>query len=232
MNYNFFKKNKINPLKEKGFSLVELMVVLGILLLISAIGILGFSTSKEYSTLQSDAENLAFNIRKAQSMAMAVNSIGNNYQNGYGVYFNLFNKDNLTSPQEVDPFSYLIFTDFENAPKGKNWDLAYLENITMSNCGSPVLFTSECYQKTVMTNKDYIADIQICDPTCNTPTSQMLAITFFRPNLDAYFCVTPASSGGCTLANSTGYVKITLKTYDHGIDKSVYVWSTGQISIE
>jgi prepilin-type N-terminal cleavage/methylation domain-containing protein len=221
---------KINLHKEKGFSLVEILVVLAIIFLISAIGFLGFSTSKENSSLQSDAENLAFNIRKAQSMAMAVNSIGNNYQNGYGVYFNLFNKDNLTNPQEVDPFSYLIFTDFENTPGGKNWDLAYLENLTISSCGNPVGLTSECFQKINTNNRNYVASLELCDTSCNYFDS--LAITFFRPNLDAYFCVVPASSGGCNLSNSKGYVKITLKTYDHGLYKIIRVWSTGQISIE
>ena len=216
--------------KNKGFTLIELLVVISIIVIILIISFLSFTRNKEIISLQSDSENLLLNIRKSQSLAMAVNNAGSgNYQNGYGVYFNL-DHNNGVYLQDTDPFSYILFTDFENTLGSKNWDRAYLENHTNVNCGNPVGLISECVQKIKTNDNNYILSLELCDTYCSS--TDILTITFLRPNLDAYFCTTPTSLGGCNTPISAGYAKITLKSPQTGKSKVIYVWSTGQISIE
>ncbi len=216
--------------KNKGFTLMEIILVVSIIIILSVITVINFSNNKEIVSLQSDAENLLLNIRKTQSLAMAVNNAGSgNYQNGYGMYLTAV-LGNPPGPQEIDPFSYIIFSDFENSAGGKDWDRAYLENSTANPCGTPVWATSECVEKITMDNMNYVSSIELCDTSCTG--TDFISITFLRPNLDAYFCTTASSGGGCTSPISAGYAKITLKSPDTGKSKIINVWSTGQISLE
>ncbi len=227
---NILKIKNKKLIIQPGFTLVELMVVIIIIIILGAIVILDSSGKKEFIKLQNDSENLLFNIRKTQSLAMAVNNAGaGNYQNGYGMYLTSV-LGNPPGPQEIDPFSYIIFSDFENSTGAKNWDRAYLENSTANPCGTPVWLVSECFEKITMNDMNYVASIELCDTYCNG--TDFISITFLRPNLDAYFCTTASSGGGCTTPISAGYVKITLKSPDTGQSKIINVWSTGQISLE
>jgi prepilin-type N-terminal cleavage/methylation domain-containing protein len=222
----------INIKKNKGFTLIELLIIVAIIVIMSAVSFFSFNKNKENANLQVDAENLLLNIRKTQSMAMAVNSTGaNNYQNGYGVFLTAV-LGNPAGPQEIDPFSYIIFSDFENTPNGKNWDRAYLENNSVLSCGSPSYLVSECVEKITMGSGNYIASIELCNPSCSFNYTDSIYISFLRPNLDAYFCTIPPSSGGCTSASPAGHVRISIKSPQTGIERIISVWSTGQISIE
>ena len=220
-----FKSLKVskNTKLNRGFTLIEMIIVVAMIAIIAAISISQFVKNKQNSTVQNIAEELALNIRRAQSLALAVQPTGTglgSFQNGYGIYLDL-NKSN----------SYDLFVDFESTPGTGGWDHAYKNNTT--GCGSPSITNHECLEKISFTSADFIESLELCNTTCTTlDSSNPLAITFLRPNLDAYFCTTSYSNGGCSSSTPAGYVKINVSSPSNEKVKTVLVWSTGQISIE
>ncbi len=60
----------------QGFTILEMMVSTAIILLISGQVLVGFSNLREASTLTRAAQELAFNIRRAQNMSVSVVGVG------------------------------------------------------------------------------------------------------------------------------------------------------------
>jgi prepilin-type N-terminal cleavage/methylation domain-containing protein len=229
------QKNK----SQKGFTLIEMIMVIIIISIISLLAIYQFSSTRRNASLQSTAEEIALNIRNAQSLALAVNSTGGflpKYQNGFGVHFE---KGGLGGAQDSNDHSYIIFTDYESNPGPGGWDRAYLKNINiMSPCGSPQQAVDECVKKIEISSGDRISDLAICSTSGGTPTCNSLNpgtyldIVFLRPNLDAFFCTVMPISNGCRgLMPAGDYARITIVS-PLGLTKAVNVWSTGQIEIK
>ncbi len=223
-----------------GFTLIEMIVVISIVAIIATITLFQFGASRKGVSLETTAEEIAFSLRKAQSMALAVRSTGGTilpvYQNGFGIHFELGPDMGTQSASER---SYILFTDFESVPGPGGWDRAYLKNFNpMSPCGIPNQTVDECVEKIEIKEGDKITNLELCtysgaSASCTPiPPLSPLDITFLRPNLDAYFCITSSLTGGCRGAVPTaGYARITV-TSPTGNQKKVSVWSTGQISIE
>lgn len=56
---------------KKGFSLIEIMVTIAIIILLSSFGIGAFNTSRDRARLEEDVSKIVFAIRKAQNSALA-----------------------------------------------------------------------------------------------------------------------------------------------------------------
>lgn len=237
---------------DRGFTLIEVIIVVFIVAVMASITVVQFSSYRRGVNLETTAEEIALNLRKAQSMALAVRSTGGTvlpvYQNGFGVHFAT---GGGRGTQEASSSAYIIFTDFEGVPGPGGWDRAYLKNFNiMSPCGTPRQTVDECFERVEIQSGDRITNLELCSgsasvtsptPTVTSgsglgcspvPAGGGLDITFLRPNLDAYFCVIPPSGGGCrSLVPSAGQARITV-TSPTGVRRTVSVWSTGQISIE
>gem|GEM_PF-3588888 len=61
--------------KRQGFTLIEMMVSVAIVLLISTQVLISFSSLRESSQLKRSAQELSFSIRKAQNMAVAISAV-------------------------------------------------------------------------------------------------------------------------------------------------------------
>ncbi len=226
-----FKKQKLS-----GFTLVELIIVVSIAVIISGISLYQFYKQRNGSTIQSTAEEIALNIRRAQSNALAVRSTGGVvpvYQNGYGLYFKL--SPGTNPQQDATPTSYISFIDYTAVGSSSGWDRAYLQSATPKSCGNPMVGDHECIEKINLPNGDRITGLEVCNATC--ATADLLAITFVRPNLDAYFCTTPTTAAppGCSIS-PYAYIKINISSTGQvatdALTRSIYVWSTGQVSIQ
>lgn len=235
----FTFKNHKNVRRNTGFTLIEMIIVVIIVALISVLAIYQFAENRKNASLQSTAEEIALNIRKAQSLALAVNSVGGllpSYQNGYGIHFE---RGFLPGNQDASDQSYVIFTDYETNPGPGGWDRAYLKNINqMASCGSPAQSVDECVEKINIESGDRISDLAICSNsggtlTCNSlNTGDYLDIVFLRPNLDAFFCTIPPTLNGCRGLLPVGsYARITISS-PLNMNKYINVWSTGQIEIQ
>jgi len=102
---NFFRVNpRCNPRLSAsilGFTLIEMMVVVSIILILSLISIPVYQGSKKQLALQRAVNKLAQDIRKAEEMAMLAKEFqGAVPQGGYGI--------SLTT---VTPGKYIVFAD-------------------------------------------------------------------------------------------------------------------------
>lgn len=90
-----------------GFTAVEAVIVIGIVLFISVFTLIRFPAVSQSISLERSRRDFAFSLRKAQNMALAVRSVEvipglwRTPAGGFGIYFN-------TSTM---PNSYLIFAD-------------------------------------------------------------------------------------------------------------------------
>lgn len=96
---------------EKAFTLVELLVVVGIISILTSSSIVYFRIGQKNYALQRSAQILASTIREAQEMAASAKRMGNILPKGYGVYLKTFpdqkiilfgdlNGNNTYQPQE------------------------------------------------------------------------------------------------------------------------------------
>jgi prepilin-type N-terminal cleavage/methylation domain-containing protein len=83
----------IPPLQQKqqrlkAFTLIELMVTITIVVLVTGIVLVQYSSFNSSVLLTSQAYQLAFDLREAQSLAISVRGQGNSFREEYGLYFN------------------------------------------------------------------------------------------------------------------------------------------------
>ena len=119
-------------MKQEGFSLIELMVAVGIM---TVINIMIFASYPEFSqkmALKRTSEEVALIARQAQAYALGIKktaSVGDNYF-GFGVHFDKNNKKSL-----------ILFADSDS---DKTYD------------------TGELFQEFKIGTGDYVSELQVC----------------------------------------------------------------------
>jgi prepilin-type N-terminal cleavage/methylation domain-containing protein len=90
---------------QRGFTLVEMLVVLAIISIITVIAVTGQSTFNKSLILTDTAYRVAFSARQAQSYGLASRKYGVSTSNpGYGLHF-----------ASASPGSYIFFADISNS---------------------------------------------------------------------------------------------------------------------
>jgi prepilin-type N-terminal cleavage/methylation domain-containing protein len=93
-----FPSLRVLSKKPKGFTLVEMLVVLAIIVLITAVVITGQTSYNRSLLLTDTAYTVAYSVRQAQSLGLASRGISSVTNAGYGVRF-------------AGPTSYIVFGD-------------------------------------------------------------------------------------------------------------------------
>jgi len=83
-----------------GFSLVELMVTIGIVTLVTGVVMVKYSSFNSVVILKSQAYELALDLREAQVFGVSVGGGTNSYREAYGIYVDMAN-----------PNQYMLFQD-------------------------------------------------------------------------------------------------------------------------
>jgi prepilin-type N-terminal cleavage/methylation domain-containing protein len=197
---------------QRGFTIVELLVTLGIVVLVTGIVMLRYSSFNSSVLLTSQAYLTAFDVREAQSLAISVRGNSNQFREEYGLYFNM-----------ADPNEYLLFQDNE-----ANGDHSPARFNAGEEIGVPYKvdsrFTILNICGTNGTSRTcYTDDPETADESIDSGFDDV-AISFKRPDFDARF-YSPDKS-------NMQMVEIHIGNEDSVIIKKVVVYSSGQISIE
>lgn len=215
-----FKKSLVS-----GFTLIEMVVVLGIFMIITAIIFYNYSDFKTGVSLDNLSQDIALTIRRAQSYATSVkgtNVLGAEFP-GYGVHF-ATTSGNI---YDGDPKSFILFADLAG-PVGTAGSLTYEQST--NRCGYDVLATlNECLEKVSINTNDYISDICGYDST-NTYCGGTLDLVFTRPDPDAAICYIKPGLTTCEPNIFSASVKISSTGSSNF--KNIVIWNTGQISIQ
>lgn len=147
----------------RGMTYVELIVVLSIFSILSAVAIFNYGDFQSKVDLRNLSSDIALKIVEAQKSALSGELasgmiVGKSWKPSYGVYFDL----------AVDNKSFLYFVDLDNGT-----------DFTGTDC------TGECLNKVSITRDSIISGIEVFYQ--NGPVTQLndLTITFTRPNSGA-----------------------------------------------
>lgn len=228
-NFNF--KNK-----KRGFTLIELIVVIAIFLLISAIVMFNYKGFNSSVSVENLAQDIAINIRKAQ--VFSISTTGTSIQGSqafpsYGIHFALGGADPVHGTEKA----FVLFADVPTGtpPKG---DKIY-SNLS-PDCNGATVPGDECIEVLNITSSDKIT--AICDNTdpanqvCATSaapgipaTPGILDIVFTRPDVEADFCFKLNTSTSCFISSN---VIIKIESITGAEKREIQVWSTGSINVK
>ena len=194
---------KIFPTNKKGFTLVELIVVVSIMTIISAVIFWNGRAFNDKITVTSAAEDASLAIREAQNYGVSVKGTASGQFNlAYGVSFDTSN----ISPAPFIP----IFADANGNGRydsSEEVDRAYLRN--------GVTITKLCVVNSTSAS------------TCSG--IQSIQAIFVRPNLNA--TINAFNSSGVSIGGPWVSGQITLQS-PQGNTKVVSISFTGQVSVQ
>ena len=188
--------------KANGFSLMELMVVLGILAIINMMIFASYPEFSQRMALKRTSEEIALIARQAQAYALGIKrsaSGGDNYF-GFGVRFDTGN-----------PKSLILFTDLDN---GK----------TYNDVG-------ELFQKFTIDTGDVIYNLETCDSmSCGLISNSTLDIVYPRATYMA--TITANSSINISNPSYARVTIKSPRGNENRNKKYIEIWANGQISVK
>jgi prepilin-type N-terminal cleavage/methylation domain-containing protein len=190
-----------NNVRQQGFTLVELLAVVVILTLITAIVLAGGSRGKGGILLTNTAYEVAILLREAQTYGSSALKVGDpspDASKQYGVFLD-----------ENVPSSVILFRD--DVVENSLYDVG--EGLETLSFTTGIYIEKFCWTPTVT---------EVC--TNGVAPYDTLHITFRRPNPDAKI-LGGTCGGGCA------YATIHLTSPTGGTTRKVQVWTTGQIAV-
>lgn len=205
--FNFVLKAINSKLEtSKGFSLIELVVVIAILTAITSIVLFNQSIFSSNVVLQNLAYEIALTVRQAQFFGINVRETslgGGTFESGYGVFFDV-----------NTPNSFIFFADIDN------------DNIFDN--------PQEIIEVYNMTQNNYIKYLCV-DAFCTnppTPGVNELNIVFHRPDPNAVIKTDTSSVCGSGVDDTCETAKVYIGSPRDDIsNKIIIINSVGQISI-
>ena len=194
--------------KANGFSLVELMVVVGILAIINIMIFASYPEFSQRMALKRTSEEIALIARQAQAYALGIKrsaSGGDDYF-GFGVHFETGN-----------PKSLILFTDSGqgNSQPNKQYD-------ARGGCGQP---QTECFQEFKIDTGDIIFKLE-----CDSCDENIDALDIVYPRATSMASISADGNNcGCS------YARVIIKSPRGNEDKHkkyISIWANGQISVE
>lgn len=243
---NFSKSNKKELKKadsfrstfqmQKGFTLIEMIIVIAIFAVISTIVLFQSRNQKNNASVNNVAQDIALTIRRAQVFTLGLKPdqsraalpFGMSIA-GYGVHFDA-----------SDPKSFILFADIDStgvlggSPSNKKYDAS-------GGCGfiaHPPVPPTECVEKIKIDTFDrlyrYCVDSGPCQLFNETPTNPELGsfdVVFTRPDPDASFCGNVNDCNSSTLFKTASTVSIEAISPGN-MRKRIVIYPTGLISTE
>jgi prepilin-type N-terminal cleavage/methylation domain-containing protein len=186
---------------QRGFTIVELMVTITIVVLVTGLIMVQYSSFNNSILLKSQAYLTAFDLREAQALAVSIKGRSSEFREEYGIFFDI-----------ATPGEYLLFQD--NASFGVHSPAHF-------DVGEEVGQPYRVDPRFMITDLCVTTTVKTCHSTGGTPST--LAVSFERPDFDANFYVQ-----GVTNIQSADIV---IGTAEGTVERTVTIYQTGQISI-
>lgn len=223
-NFSLKQKNitkKFRWARQAGMTLIEVIVVVTIISLVSAVLMFNYSGFSSNANIRNLAQEIALGIRKSQIYATSVARTGSATDPIYGAYGVSFSARNSSNASDSTSKKIVLFADippinnYYDSPSGA--------------CGNG----SECLETLSINTTDNIIKVEACDNSniCKKAEGDdSINILFKRPSPDAYICIN-VEGLGCASTDAYSSARITVESVK-GLRKVIYVWNTGQISIQ
>lgn len=201
-------------MRNSGFTLIELIISLGIISIIISIVLFGQSTYLESTTVTNLVDEVATTVVQAQTYGIAVRELSpgsSNFSASYGISFSILGSGSA--------YSYLFFADRNN------------NNIYDGDWNCIQGGLSECLEKKIITRGNLISDVCIIrnDGSENCNESRRADILFRRPNPEPVINI--FSTFG-TIINDSNRIGVRIKFRSTGGQiRSVSILSSGQVSV-
>ncbi|OGZ18493.1 MAG: hypothetical protein A2175_01925 [Candidatus Nealsonbacteria bacterium RBG_13_42_11] len=98
--FQCFNDSMIKCFNKNAFTLVEILIVIAIIAILSAIAVPGYRNANKQYALELAANKLVQDIRSVEEMALAAAEVNGNIPDKYGVYFSMSSND-----------QYILFAD-------------------------------------------------------------------------------------------------------------------------
>lgn len=210
--------------QQRGFTLVEMLVVLAIIVTITAIALVGQTSFNRSIVLTETAYNIALSIRESQSYGLSTRAFGSVQNAGYGVRFS-----------RLTPTQYTTYADIFPAAPGVN--NARCPGHTDRSASSPEARPGNCiYSNATELIRTYTlvrgfrvsqfcgvtsAGTQVCS---SGGTLSNLDIVFLRPNTET---IITGNNGTTGFARAT----VTVSSPDGTTSRCINVTALGAISV-
>lgn len=155
---------KKTPLSQaEGFTVIELMVTIAIVVLVTGLIMIQYSSFNNSVLLRNQAYITAFDVREAQSLAVGVKGQGAEFREEYGLYFDMDTQTN-----------YLLFQD-----NGDDYPARYNNS---EKIGIPYRVDPRFIIKDICATNN-------SSRTCyrQDPSLRNIAVSFRRPDFEASF---------------------------------------------
>jgi prepilin-type N-terminal cleavage/methylation domain-containing protein len=202
MNFRFATIKNHNKLA-KGFTIIELMVTIAIVVLVTGLIMIQYSSFNNSVLLRNQAYLTAFDVREAQALAVSVKGQGSEFREEYGLYF-----------QMSAPSSYLLFQD--DTVNGDHFPARFH---TGEEVGVPYRVDPRFIIKDICATNSASRTCYSTDPSLSD-----LAISFRRPDFEASFYSLSKTS--------IQSAEIIFGTANGAITRSVIIYKTGQVSVD
>ncbi len=210
-----------NIKKNKGFSIIELIAVIAIFGILTAVVVFNYADFNNNIIATNMSYEIALTIREAQVYSLGARVSGtNNFEAPYGAYFNINNLDHASR-------NFMLFSDHKLPSDGM------CTGDDGGECDITACTDGECRELSSLTRSIQITELCVgdADPVVNehgicpadAQSVKDLSITFQRPNPDAII----KTSTGVTGNNAAIIVEA-----PNAAKRAVIVRSTGQISVE
>ena len=234
--FRIFKK-KLNNQKQKGMTLIELLVALVIFSIITGVVLFNYGDFNASLTMQNLADDIALTVRRAQSYAIGVRGREGSFQVGYGVHFGVTPYDpTKTNADDVlyqgSNKSFILYKDDFSDTK---------HNYTKTNnsCGGE----TSCLEMLYIKSSDYISEIgvkisEVDDVSyLGNDNPSGVSIFFKRPSPEPHIYVLGDDGKYWGIVDGEkkpkiDYVKIEISSLkDPDSKKYITISNTGQISV-
>jgi prepilin-type N-terminal cleavage/methylation domain-containing protein len=222
------KKKLLTPLR--GFTLVEMMVVLIIITLITTVAITSQGAFNRSLVLTDTAYTIAFSIREAQTYGLSSRTASGQSGVGYGIRFST-----------VTPKSYILFADASPVSPGSTQSGLCPGHTQPSS--SPDAHPGDCIYDTAVSaelvrtytlNRGFniykFCGTELATPhatKCSATHFETIHISFMRPSTDTTIFGRSSTGTLTALSDATIY----LRSPDGVAERCILVSRVGQISV-